>query len=110
MVDVLGLPDIVAIQEVQDLETLEDLAAEIARESPRFAYEAYLIEGGGYGGIEVGFLVRDTLSVEGQIQIGADVRFDWDGSQLFDRPPLLLEVTDGLTSPLHEAMPTRPRP
>ncbi len=95
IVEVLALPDIVALQEVQDLGTLNDLAVEIERQAPQVAYESFLIEGGGYGGIEVGFLVRDTVEVESEDQIGKDVIFDWDGSRLFDRPPLVIEVTGG---------------
>ncbi len=90
--EVLGLPDIVGIQEVEDLGALEDLAAAILEVEPQVVYRAYLIDGDGYGGINVGFLVRDPIVVTDEIQIGADVIFDWDGYQLFDRPPLVLEV------------------
>lgn len=92
VVDVLGLPDVLAVQEVEDLETLGDLAAAVAELTPQISYEAFLVEGADLGGIDVGFLVRDTVTVESEIQIGADVVFDWDGSRLFDRPPLVLEL------------------
>lgn len=92
IVEVLGVPDVVAVQEVRDLGTLEDLAEAITGLRPEILYEALLIEGNGYGGIEVGFLVRPTVAVQAVNQIGGDVEFDWDGSRLFDRPPLVLEI------------------
>src|SRR5690606_23691529 len=52
---------------------------------------AYLEEGNDVGTIDVGFLVRDTLTVDDVTQLGRDEIFDFDGSPLHDRPPLLLE-------------------
>ena len=91
--EVLGSPHVLAVQEVVDLSTLEALAGEIAADDPALRYDAHLLEGNDHGGIDAGFLVRDPVAVQSLVQVGADVRFTWDGSLLFDRPPLVLEAT-----------------
>ena len=97
VVNVLDAPDILAIQEVEKLEVLEDLAAEIATLDGALVYSAYLEEGNDVGTIDVGFLVRDSVEVDAVTQLGKDEILDFDGSLLNDRPPLLLEgrVTEG---------------
>ena len=91
ILDVLGAPDVLAVQEVEKLEVLEDLAADIVTANPVIVYSAYLEEGNDVGTIDVGFLVRDTVAVDAITQIGKDEILDFDGSLLHDRPPLLLE-------------------
>jgi predicted extracellular nuclease len=83
---------VLAVQEVMDLDTLEALADRIAEDDPAVIYHPYLMEGNDFGGIDVGFLVRDPARVLDVSQIGADARLTWDGSLLFDRPPLVLEA------------------
>jgi hypothetical protein len=90
--EVLGSPHVLAVQEVMDLETLESLAGRIDGDDSAILYEAHLLEGNDYGGIDVGFLVRDPVEVRSVGQVGADERFTWDGSLLFDRPPLVLDA------------------
>jgi hypothetical protein len=95
---VLRSPHVLAVQEAFDLETLESLADEVSADDPAVRYDAYLFEGHDAGGIDVGFLVRDPVEVQAAYQVGAAVQFTWDGSPLFDRPPLVLEalvVVDG---------------
>ena len=91
VLDVLNAPDVLAVQEVEKLEVLEDLAADIAAADSTIVYSAYLEEGNDVGTIDVGFLVRDTVAVDAITQIGKDEILDFDGSLLHDRPPLLLE-------------------
>ncbi len=97
ILDVLGAPDILAVQEAEKLGVLEDLAADIEAANPGVHYTTYLQEGNDVGTIDVGFLVRDTVVVDAVTQLGRDEIFDFDGSALHDRPPLLLEgrVTAG---------------
>lgn len=90
--EVLGGPDIVAVQEVDSLAVLEDLADQIAADQPELGYRSFLTEGNDPSGIDVGLLVSNALPVLDVEQIGADVRFTWDQSLLFDRPPLVLET------------------
>jgi hypothetical protein len=103
ILDVLQAPDILAVQEVEKLEVLQDLASDIALVEPGVQYAAYLVEGNDVGTIDVGFLVRDTVAVDGLTQHGYDEIFTLDGSLLNDRPPLLLEgryVAGGADSPI----------
>jgi predicted extracellular nuclease len=98
----LGTPDIVALIEVENVATLQALAARIDADAAAGggavpAYAAYLEEGNDPGGIDVGFLVRggqvDVLSVT---QEGKDATFinpdDGQPDLLNDRPPLLLRA------------------
>jgi len=101
--EVLGAPDILAVQEVENLATLGDLATKIFADDPAVVYTAYLEEGNDVGGIDVGFLVRDTVAVNTVTQIGKNVLFAFDGSLLNDRPPLVLDaeyIGNGVPFPL----------
>jgi hypothetical protein len=91
-------PDIVAVQEVVNLEILEDVAVHLG------GYTAYLLEGNDDRGIDVGFLVKDTVVAANLQQLGKDAtttRTDCaDGTingvpLLFDRPPLALDIVAG---------------
>ncbi len=95
--EVLGRPDIVAVQEVDNLSVLSDLADRLGADEAGLRYRAYLVEGNDPSGIDVGYLVRDTVTVGDIEQIGKNAVFSWDGSRLHDRPPLVLEASgDGL--------------
>jgi endonuclease/exonuclease/phosphatase family metal-dependent hydrolase len=91
IIAVLDAPDVLAVQEVEKLGVLEALAAEIALMDPVMVYSAELVEGNDVGGIDVGFLVRDTVVVDAVTQLAAGEILTYDGSLLHDRPPLLLE-------------------
>jgi predicted extracellular nuclease len=93
IVNVLGSPDVLGIQEVESLSVLEDLAGDIASLDATVSYSAYLEEGNDVGTIDVGFLVRDTVEVDAVTQLGKDELVDYPGENapLHDRPPLLLE-------------------
>lgn len=102
ILDVLNAPDVLAVQEVEKLGVLEDLAADIMAADPGVNYSAYLEEGNDIGSIDVGFLVRDNVAVDAVTQIGKDEILGFDGSLLNDRPPLLLEgraINDGADYP-----------
>jgi len=104
IVNVLGAPDILAVQEVEKLGVLEDLAADIAAmPDGMVSYSAYLIEGNDIGTIDVGFLVRENVAVDAITQINKEEILEFDMSLLHDRPPLLLEgrmVGDGADYPI----------
>ncbi|MGD9899269.1 MAG: lamin tail domain-containing protein [Calditrichaceae bacterium] len=89
--DVLGAPEILAVQEVEKLGVLNDLAGKIHADDSSVQYTAYLVEGNDVGGIDVGFLVRNSVQVDAITQLGATETLSLDGSLLHDRPPLLLE-------------------
>jgi hypothetical protein len=90
--EILGAPDVLGVQEVENFDTLLDLAAQIHADDASLTYTPVLVEGNDIGGIDVGFLVRDTVQILGSEQIGADVLLTFDGSLLNDRPPLVLEA------------------
>ena len=93
--EVLDSPDILAVQEVSTLATLQALADQISADNPAVVYTPFLEEGNDVGGIDVGFLVRDSIQVDAVTQLGKNETFidPTDGSEdiLHDRPPLLLE-------------------
>jgi predicted extracellular nuclease len=98
-------PDVVAVAEIENLQTLQALAATISRdavadgrEDPR--YDAYLHEGNDPGGIDVGLLIRGRIEVLEFRQEGRADTFTPPGGVaelLNDRPPLF--VTVRATSP-----------
>lgn len=95
VLDVLDAPDVLAVQEAEKLGVLEALAAAISLADPLVVYTAELIEGNDIGTIDVGYLVRDTVSVTAVTQFGKDETFvnpvTLADDVLHDRPPLLFE-------------------
>lgn len=90
--EVLMAPDILAVSEVESLAVLQDLADLVRADDPSLDYTPYLEEGNDIGGIDVGFLVLDTVEVDAVTQLGRWELLSLDGSLLNDRPPLLLEA------------------
>lgn len=95
ILNVLRAPDILAVQEAEKLEVLQALAADIAALDAGVVYTAYLVEGNDVGTIDIGFMVRSSVSVDAITQLGKTETFidPTDGSTdlVHDRPPLLLE-------------------
>lgn len=91
--EVLLAPDILAVQEAENLNVLSDLANKIKSDDGRLAYTPYLVEGNDVGGIDVGFLIHNSITVDTIAQLGDAETFTFDGSLLHDRPPLLLRAT-----------------
>ncbi len=89
---VLKAPDILALEEVENLNVLDALCETIASDDPSIHYTPYLIPGNDFSGMNVGFLVRSTVRVEHLTQFDAGDTFDAGGKTYptFDRPPLLL--------------------
>ncbi|MEM9553937.1 MAG: lamin tail domain-containing protein [Acidobacteriota bacterium] len=85
-------PDILAVQEVDNLNVLQDLAADILTAGGP-SYQAELIDGNDVGGIDVGYLVSNDFTIDAVTQMGAAETLSCDGSLLHDRPPLMLEAT-----------------
>ena len=98
---VLGAPDVLVLEEVENIEVLNTLVAQIAADAPGLTYSPYLLEGNDIGGIDIGFLVRDTISVTAVTQLGKDTPFET--GKLNDRPPLVLQgdyVGNGASFPI----------
>ena len=92
---VLDAPDVLAVEEVEKLENLQTLAADIAAADPSVHYTAYLVEGNDIGTIDTGIMVRDTVRVDAVTQLGYSETYINPNNGLpellHDRPPLLLE-------------------
>jgi uncharacterized protein len=101
--NILRTPDILGVQEVENLSTLQSLAVKInddavAAGQPNPNYQAYLSEGNDPGGIDSGFLVKSSrVTVVSVTQEGADATYiDPNTNQadlLNDRPPLVLRAS-----------------
>lgn len=91
IIEQLKAPDILAVQEVRNLATLQQLAAEIESIQPEVVYDAYLEPGNQSGSFQInnGFLVRNTIANVQIDQWGKEELLSLGGS-LHDRPPLLL--------------------
>lgn len=85
-----GLPHIIALQEVENLNVLHRIADAIQR---RYAarYRALLIPGQDVSGINIGYLVRYDVEIREIDQLLSDASLP-GGGPLFSRPPLLLEA------------------
>ena len=101
--NVLGTPDILGVEEMENLSTLQSLATKInndavAASQPNPMYQAYLVEGNDVGGIDVGFLVKSVrVSVIDVTQFGLTTTYinpnNGQPELLNDRPPLVLRAT-----------------
>lgn len=99
--NVLRTPDILAVEEAQNLATLQDLATKINADAstagqPNPDYQAYLSLGNDISGINSGFLVKSTkVTVNSVTQYGKSATYTTPtGAQatLNDRPPLVLNA------------------
>jgi uncharacterized protein (TIGR03437 family) len=83
--DVLRAPDIIAVQEAENIDVLRAVGTAAG------AYDAHLLEGNDIGGIDVGFLIkRGRVQVQSLAQEGRDIR--QGGGFLWDRPPLIARL------------------
>jgi hypothetical protein len=95
--NVLRAPDILGVEEVENLSTLQALAAKLNADDSTLDYAAYLLEGNDVGGIDVGFLVNDAgVDVIDVTQEGKTATFINPNTglpeTLNDRPPLVLRA------------------
>ncbi len=101
--NVICMPDVLALEEVENLSTVQALAqridsdAIVAGQTPP-AYSAFLQPGNDQGGINNGFLVKSSkINVVSVIQYGKTATYTdpTTGNQatLNDRPPLVLHAT-----------------
>lgn len=101
IVELMQAPDIVAVQEVRSLAVLQDLSNLIKSNHPEIEYTPHLISNGQSGSfiINVGYLVKNTVSDVQITQLGADEQVS-TGGDLHYRPPLLLEGSFNTNPPL----------
>src|SRR5205085_9551090 len=96
-------PDVIGVEEMENLTTLQSVAAKVNSDAqmidglPNPNYQAYLVEGNDVGGIDVGFLVKESrVTTVDVTQFGKNTLFtnpDSSTALLNDRPPLVLRAT-----------------
>ena len=101
--NVIQAPDILALEEVENLATVQALAAAIDNDAqvagqPAPGYQSFLLPGNDIGGINNGFLVKSSkVTVVSVTQYGKTATFlDPTSNSLAltnDRPPLVLKAT-----------------
>jgi uncharacterized repeat protein (TIGR01451 family) len=89
--DVLHAPDVLGVAEVENLVTLQGLATQLNSDDPSLGYVAWL-QMPDQSGIDVGFLVRNTVTDVSIQQLGKAETFVYNSTTYttHDRPPLLL--------------------
>lgn len=106
--DFLGMPDIIGVQEVENLTTLAALATRISTDAltngqPDPLYVPYLLEGTDPSGIDVGYLVKtapviaaiprvEVVAAQQELSATPFVNPDSSFELLNDRPPLRLDI------------------
>jgi len=91
IINQLALPDILALQEVENRNVLSKISQAVyARSGTR--YQIVLIEGNDISSINVAFLIGEKFNIQSVKQLFARERLPFDRSLLFSRPPLYLEV------------------
>jgi uncharacterized protein len=119
-------PDVIGVEEMENISTLQMVAAKINSDAqtidalPNPNYVAYLVEGNDIGGIDVGFLVKEsrvsTVSVE-QIELAGCNHISGAGCYTYtnpntggqellnDRPSLVLRATVNRPAPYGGVIP-----
>ena len=82
--DLMRSPDVIAVQEVRDLATLEALAVRMHLENPSILYDAYLEEGNSFGDFVInnGYLVNSIYQDIAITQLGKDIFFQFDREKI----------------------------
>ena len=97
IVELLRVPDVLAVQEVENEVVLEALAARVHALRPDTHYSAIVADGDDPSGMDVGFLVDSSVFVREVQALGSDAVFTFAGStrRTFARPPLLVNLLVG---------------
>jgi uncharacterized repeat protein (TIGR01451 family) len=98
--NVMRMPDIIGVQEIENQTTLQLVADRIGADAvaagqPDPGYVAYSEEGNDPSSIDVGFLVKTKVTVISVTQVGKDTQFTDPAGRtltLNDRPPLVLRA------------------
>ena len=101
---IMNAPDIIVLTEIENIGAVQAIADKINVDDNALVYSAHLIEGQDFGGIDIGFLAKSTVSNITITQLGKDETLAFGAPMppelprpLHDRPPLLLNgvVTKG---------------
>jgi len=86
-----ALPQVIALQEVENLNVLRQIAAGIRRHYA-IDYQPILIPGQDISSINLAYLVRSDVTIRKFSQLFRDLQLGVDGGPLFSRPPLQIEA------------------
>lgn len=89
--DRFGLPQVIALQEVENLNVLANIAAEI-KNRYNVRYRPILVPGHDPSGINLGYLVRYGVDIKKVDQLFSNRTFGNNAYPLFSRPPLYLKA------------------
>ncbi len=89
--DDFALPQVIALQEVENLNVLQQIADGIHRRHA-IDYRAILHPGQDISAINLGFLVQSSVTIRKSQQLFREQRLKSTASPLFSRPPLLLDA------------------
>ena len=85
------LPQVIALQEVENENVVQQIA-ELLNQHYATDYRVVLIPGQDISSINLAFMVQGNVKITKTDQLFANQRLPFDGSPLFSRPPLYLEV------------------
>jgi len=94
----LGAPDIIGLEEIENLNVLRLLATKLNSDAAgAYTYTAFLFEGNDPGGIDVAFLLKNTVSPVSLTQLGLATTYTNPCTSaqdiLNDRPPVVLRAS-----------------
>jgi predicted extracellular nuclease len=97
IITALNAPDIVALQEIENENVVDDITARINQIDPTLDYAGCIFEGNDGRGIDNAYLTRrDTVTVEDCFQLPGTLDAIQSGNNpLYGRPPLVLVATLG---------------
>lgn len=87
----LGKPDIIALQEIENFNTLNDLKHKIQQDY-NFCYQAVLLDGHKKVAINVAYLISCQLTIKNLSQLFKKQKLENSQNKLFTRPPLYINV------------------
>jgi endonuclease/exonuclease/phosphatase family metal-dependent hydrolase len=91
IIDLFKLPDVLALQEVENRNVLNHVVAAVAAESG-IEYRVIIREGNDISGINIAYLVKPDWEINSVRQLFKNDRLGYDDSLLFSRPPLYLRI------------------
>ena len=89
-----GLPDIIALQEVENINVLNQISNQIHARLG-ITYKSILREGNDISGIDIGYLLHPRFRIDSISQLFKNDLLEYDKTPLFSRPPLYLQACIG---------------
>src|SRR5205085_7698247 len=85
--NVLLMPDVIGVEEMENLSTLQAIAAKVnADAGAGTTYQAFLVEGNDVGGIDVGFLVKTQANGLPRITVNGNAAIQYNKAETYIDP------------------------